>query len=93
MTDRRWWARAACIGTSPSLWWNTGHGPSPKAAIAKAICARCPVQPECLADALDHPDFDPAIRGGLTPGERTELALTRRHHPASGSASHESPAP
>lgn len=40
---------------------------------AKAICARCEVREECLADAVYHGDMRHGVRGGMSPVER------RRH--------------
>ncbi len=44
-------------------------------ARAKALCAACPVQDLCLADALARGDMY-GIRGGLTPHERQSLTLS-----------------
>jgi len=41
-------------------------------ATAKALCEGCPVQDECLNDALVNNDKH-AIRGGTTPAERRKL--------------------
>jgi hypothetical protein len=49
-------------------------------AQAKAVCARCPVRPECLRWALDG--LPHGIAGGLTSEERGELrARDRRRRP------------
>lgn len=43
-----------------------------KVAIAKAICATCPMTQECLRMALDnHEEY--GIFGGMTPKEREVL--------------------
>jgi WhiB family redox-sensing transcriptional regulator len=44
---------------------------------AKALCARCLVQPECLAYALDRPMWDDSgIWGGTSARERRRLRST-----------------
>ena len=45
-------------------------------AAAKAVCVRCPVTTECLAEALEHMPY--GIAGGLTDEERR----ARRPQPA-----------
>ena len=51
---------------------------------AKSICARCPVQPTCLAEALDrHEGF--GIWGGMTTDERRQLRKTQRKADAKAS--------
>lgn len=54
-----------------------------RAEAAKAICARCPVQAACLQFALNHGE-DHGVWGGLTEGERREVAVLRRRGPAAG---------
>jgi len=50
--DRDWTESAACAGTELEIFFPT-HGSHAKAP--KAICARCPVIPDCLIDALGAP--------------------------------------
>ena len=50
---------------------------------AKAICSRCPVQSACLQYALTRGE-DHGVWGGLTEGERREVAVLRRRGPAAG---------
>jgi WhiB family redox-sensing transcriptional regulator len=51
-------------------------GQATKIKIAKWICNRCPVRPECLAWALEM--REPAgIWGGLSTDERDELRLAK----------------
>jgi WhiB family redox-sensing transcriptional regulator len=64
MTDPRWRERAACATVDPELFFPdelNGWRPQEK---AKRICATCPVQRECLADAPTWDTF--SVRGGLT---------------------------
>lgn len=44
----------------------------PRIAVAKAICAGCPVRDACLADAVARGD-EFAILGGTLPAERAAL--------------------
>lgn len=43
---------------------------------ARAICAGCPVQSECLAEALDN-RIEWGVWGGMTERERRQLLRTR----------------
>jgi hypothetical protein len=81
---RDWRDRAACRGsTDAELFFPTAEaGPARAAqvAAAKAICARCPVIAECLAEALVRIPY--GICGGLTESERRRLRA--RDHAPSG---------
>lgn len=72
MTDDNvvtWRAQAACAGTPASVFF-VEQGAD--VAAARQICAGCPVQAECLADALDrHEPY--GVWGGTTPRERRSL--------------------
>jgi len=67
MTD--WRALAACAGMSSAEYdpWST----SGLEAVAKAVCAHCPVVAECLADATGDRH---TVRGGLSVEDRDALA-------------------
>lgn len=68
----RWQRDAACL-EHPELDWHTTTDPT-NVAACRAVCDRCPVQYECLADALEvGPDV--GMRAGLTGPERRELRL------------------
>lgn len=72
-----WRDDAACQGF-PTGWWYPES--RQYEGRAKQICAACPVQAECLDDALNHPDFHVAqygIRGGLTWAEQARLRAGR----------------
>jgi WhiB family transcriptional regulator, redox-sensing transcriptional regulator len=74
ITDWRSWG--ACLSADPDLFFpvsDTGASQRQEER-AKAICARCPVQAECLRFALDTSQVH-GVWGGL--GER-ELARLRR---------------
>lgn len=87
MTD--WRNSAACLGVDPDLWFPLGRAPDQEVQ-AKAICARCPVQRQCLDEAMETETLRagkvldevgeamrPArwgIRAGLNPDQRHKLA-------------------
>lgn len=70
---RGWRADAACQGTDPSAWDTNGpHGHRPRAEPWQtALCAGCPVEVDCLAEAYVLGDRE-VIRGtlALTSGTR-----------------------
>ena len=91
--DVRWWDLAACAGEDTRLFVHerkydrnrNGGYTDPqwvKIRTAKAMCARCPVVAECLADATDH---DQSIRGGLLPEERNPRRQAWNHGMRGGS--------
>jgi WhiB family redox-sensing transcriptional regulator len=67
-----WVARAACRGVDPERLFVQGAAQR----AATVICRHCPVQMECLADALDH-RVAFGVWGGLTERERRALLRTR----------------
>jgi len=74
-----WWARAACATADPQLFFPIAYsGPALRqVARAKAICARCPIQQECLRYALAAGSIQ-GVWGGLTEEERRRLLRRRR---------------
>ena len=72
-----WRSRAACAagGVDPELFFPVGCGPKAQVKIreAKQVCARCPVQPECLRWALEMGQVS-GVWGGLDERELIELA-------------------
>jgi WhiB family redox-sensing transcriptional regulator len=62
-----WQSRAACADSDPDLFTT-----DELTLGVQLICARCPVQGECLDYALDH-DERFGVWGGVTPGERRRL--------------------
>ncbi len=69
--DEGWRDAAACSGSDLELFFPIGEDEE-SAAPAKAICAICPVQENCLNYALttNQPE---GIWGGLTAPERRRL--------------------
>lgn len=79
-TDRdaanAWLEHAACRGAPTHLFY-PGLGKSVEPALR--VCRRCPVQSECLVDALGDPLIqDIGVRGGLSQRQRR---LLRPHLP------------
>ncbi|MBO0818319.1 MAG: WhiB family transcriptional regulator [Actinobacteria bacterium] len=74
-----WWTRAACASADPELFFPISYsGPARRqVAQAKAICARCPIQQECLSYALEAGPIQ-GVWGGLTEEERLRLARRKR---------------
>jgi WhiB family redox-sensing transcriptional regulator len=68
---RQWWSAAACRSADPDLFFPISNsGPArEQAAKAKAICAACRVQRECLAYALRTGQIH-GVWGGTTERER-----------------------
>jgi len=77
-----WAEDAACQFEDPELFFPVSEiGPGARqVALAKAVCARCPVKADCLRFALDN-GLDHGIFGGTTPEERRLLAKTGRRLP------------
>ena len=72
--DYRWRKDAACRDTSPDLFFPVGTTGQALIQIAQAqlVCAKCPVQDECLQFALAT-NQDSGIWGGTTEEERRKL--------------------
>ncbi len=73
-----WRARASCLDVDAELFFpvgDSGAAIEAQVAEAKAVCARCPVWAECLADALVGMPY--GIAGGLTAEERRGLGASR----------------
>jgi len=65
-----WQDNAACKDADSSIFLS---GVTSRVNQAKAICATCNVQEECLSFALYHEDFEPHVYGGFTGEERRKL--------------------
>jgi WhiB family redox-sensing transcriptional regulator len=61
-----------CAQVDPELWFPEKGGST---RAAKALCARCPVRPECLAYALTH-DERFGIWGGTSERDRRRMKRT-----------------
>jgi WhiB family transcriptional regulator, redox-sensing transcriptional regulator len=77
-----WMLRGACLREDPELFFPiSAWGPARvQIGAAKAVCARCPVQANCLSYALiNQPD---GIWGGTTREERWRNSPSARGLPA-----------
>ena len=74
-----WWSRAACATADPELFFPISYsGPALRqVARAKAICAGCPIQQECLSYALAAGSIQ-GVWGGMTEEERRLLLRRKR---------------
>ena len=74
-----WWSRAACATADPELFFPISHsGPAVRQIMrAKAVCARCEIQRECLRYALDTGSMQ-GVWGGMTEEERRRLLRRNR---------------
>jgi WhiB family redox-sensing transcriptional regulator len=64
-----WMLHAACKGLDPSVFFGSKREVSPEAA---EVCARCPVDLECLQYALERPELE-GCWGGSTEVQRKAL--------------------
>lgn len=72
-----WRDEAACVGLFDLFFPEQGHNQLTQKA--KAICVRCPVTDECLADALRFSqNAQMGVRGGLSALERKQLMSRMR---------------
>lgn len=73
MTD--WRARAACAGSDdPGGWFANPAAAPERVALAQATCRTCPVQENCLDEAMRLGEQH-GIWGGLDPADRADLGL------------------
>ena len=74
--DREWMERAACRGSDPTIFFPEVGG-NDHADPAKAICAQCRVQPQCLEYALANRERY-GIFGGYSEKERRQIIRKRQ---------------
>ena len=69
-----WRNRSACRDTDPELFFPIGTTGSAieQIGVAKSICERCSVRPECLEFAFETAQ-ESGVWGGLTEDERRKL--------------------
>ncbi len=81
LDEDAWMNDALCAQTDPEAFFPEKGGST---CAAKAVCAVCPVRPECLAYALEHNETV-GIWGGLSATELRALrkASTPRSNPQS----------
>jgi WhiB family redox-sensing transcriptional regulator len=80
-----WWSLAACRSADPDLFFPiSASGPARRqAAAAKAVCAGCAVQKQCLSYALAASPVH-GVWGGTTEEERRLLSQRTRATAATG---------
>ncbi len=72
--DRAWVHRSACKGLDPIIFYPASDE---EADEAKEVCARCPVQDDCLEHAISNREHN-GIWGGATERERQRIIRRRR---------------
>jgi len=71
-TSPEWMTGGVCAQVDPELWFPEKGGSTQQ---AKALCACCPVRPECLAYALAH-DERFGVWGGASERDRRRMKRT-----------------
>ncbi len=69
-----WQGNASCAGLESSIFYPPSEEESGR---AKAVCAECPVQQDCLEFAITVREKD-GVWGGATAAERQRLVRRRR---------------
>lgn len=77
ITQDQWRDRAACRNTKTDLFYPRKDEHPKLIELAKSTCRRCPVQDQCLTEAIKHGEPD-GIWGGLDPKEREKMRRTLR---------------
>lgn len=72
----QWRVKAACQGLDPTIFYPADDNDE-QADAAKAVCAVCPVQGECLEYALGSKERE-GVWGGATERERRRIVRQRR---------------
>lgn len=76
----RWWERAACQGTPTERWFPEHGDPLTQWQFLEnqRMCSGCPVQSECLEDAMRVPEArDYGFFGGMSRNQRRVLRAQR----------------
>lgn len=79
-SDDDWWEHARCRDMDPDIFERpvrAKRGSRAWAQGVKAICAACPVQPQCLDYVLDLPEGLDSYAAGCTPEEQRQLRNRR----------------
>lgn len=75
-SEEAWYEDAACASHAAEVFFPPSDVPG-AAQKAKAICAGCPVQAECLGFALETAQSE-GVWGGMDAGERRRLRRRTR---------------
>lgn len=71
------WEGAACAGKNPELWFpSEAATAAPSAAMAKAVCAVCPIVEDCAEYAIPIAELV-GVWGNLTSAERRQKRYER----------------
>ncbi|HEY2285934.1 MAG TPA: WhiB family transcriptional regulator [Streptosporangiaceae bacterium] len=73
-----WRSRGACLNADPDVFFpiSVAGASATQVRTARAICAGCPVRPDCTDFALEHREIS-GIWGGTTDEERRKLRRAR----------------
>ena len=75
------WEKANCITVGTELFYEEGgQGARDPNEVRKGVCAYCPIQPECLEQALETEDSH-GIWGGTLPRQRLAILRLRKGDP------------
>jgi WhiB family redox-sensing transcriptional regulator len=80
--DTMWMAYAICPEVDPEIFFPETRGSQDgilavhSGRYARQVCRTCPVQPECLAYALERPELR-GVWGGTTEQQRDEMLALR----------------
>ncbi len=77
-----WAHTAACTGLESSIFYPATED---EADTAKAVCAQCPVQLDCLEHAIERREHN-GVWGGATEKERQRIIRRRRRERAMAKA-------
>lgn len=76
------WRLAGCGGENAHLFFPGKSGGPAASDEALRICHGCPIEAECLTDALAAGDVYAGVRGGKTAEERREMVRGKTGRPA-----------
>jgi WhiB family transcriptional regulator, redox-sensing transcriptional regulator len=74
LQSTNWWEDAACRGLDSTIFYPVSEE---EAGAAKAVCAMCEVQRECLDNALENRERE-GVWGGATERDRRRILRQRR---------------
>lgn len=81
MAGRDWREAAVCATSDPEIFYPLDIDPcGPAVAVARRICAGCPVRTACLGDVMagEDPARRWGVTAGMTPDERAHIYAAHR---------------